>query len=150
MTTTTSRSIRIFGMTIVLALALLSPLALADSGGVPTGVYSVTVTSADVPPDFPPEAANILIGTWTIELSSEGETFVTKDGEAAVEGNYTSSKSHLIMRDVSGPLACLDANGIATGIYQWSLTADELTLTPVLDRCFGRSFVLTLRPMQKL
>jgi hypothetical protein len=73
-----------------------------------------------------------------------------KNGEVVANGTYTSSKSHFVIRDVSGPLACTDARGIATGVYTWSLENNELTFSSVLDRCFGRMFVMTLRPLQQL
>jgi hypothetical protein len=105
---------------------------------------------ADIPPDFPPEAADILVGTWWTEFTEAGTTVITKDGDVVANGRYTTSKSHLVMRDIDGPLACTDAHGIATGVYTWSLENNELALSPVLDRCFGRMFVLTLRPLQQL
>ena len=149
MTTQISRSIKLFSIAMILSVTMLLPTVLAGPAGVPPGAYSVTVTAADIPPGFPPEAAGILVGTWTTEFAENGETYITKDGEPVAEGRYTSSKKHLIMTDLSGPLACTDANGIATGVYTWRLDNDELTMTPVLDRCFGRAFVLSLRPMSK-
>lgn len=115
----------------------------------PAGVYSTTITPADIPPDLPPEVVTILVGQWQIELTADGANIVSKSGEVVVIGRYTASPSHVVLRDQGGPLACFDAPGIATGIYAWSVQSDELTLTPVLDRCFGRQLVLTAHPLQK-
>ncbi|MFL6466457.1 MAG: hypothetical protein ACJ72Z_00715 [Pyrinomonadaceae bacterium] len=150
MTSQISRSITLFSIVIFLSATVFLTAVLAGPGGVPAGAYSVTIAAEDIPPGFPPEAAGILIGTWTTEFTENGETYITKDGESVAEGRYTSSKKHLILTDLSGPLACTDAKGIATGAYTWSLDNNELTMVPVLDRCFGRAFVLSLRPMSRL
>lgn len=120
-----------------------------DFAEVPTGIYTTTITLADFPPGFPPEAIAILVGQWEIELTEDGTNIVTKDGDVVVIGRYTAGRSHVVLRDEEGPLACTDAPGIATGVYTWSFENDELTLTPVLDRCFGRQFVSTVHPLQK-
>ena len=142
--------IKLFTAALLLSLTTFLPTALADKVQIPPGVYSITVTMADIPPDFPPEAAEILVGTWNVELTAEGTTIVTKNGEFVANGVYESSKSHFVIRDIGGPLACLDARGIATGVYTWTLDNDELHLSAVLDRCFGRAFVLNLRSLQRL
>jgi hypothetical protein len=143
-------SIKLISAGLLLSLTVLLPTTLASSGGIAPGVYSVTVTMADIPPGFPPEASEILVGTWNTELTEEGTTIVSKNGAVVATGRYTSNKSHFVMSDLEGPLACTDAKGIATGVYEWTLVGNELTLSTVLDRCFGRNFVLTLRPLQQL
>jgi hypothetical protein len=150
MTTHKNLTIKLIGAVLLLSLTIFLPTALADSAGIPAGSYSSTVTLADIPPEFPPEVAEILVGTWTMELTTAGTTIIYKNGDLVANGRYTSGKSHFIMTDIGGPLACTDAAGIATGIYTWSLVNNELHLTTVLDRCFGRNFVLTLRPLQQL
>ena len=140
----------IITLTLLFCLTTLVPSTMAATSGIPVGSYSTTVTLADIPPDFPPEVADILVGTWVTEFAEDGTTSVRKNGDLVAYGTYTSSKSHFIIRDKGGPLACTDAHGIGTGVYTWSLENNELTLTPVLDRCFGRMFVLTLRPMEQL
>jgi len=135
---------------LLFCLTMLVPGTMAASDGIPVGVYSVEVGLGDIPAEFPPEVADILVGTWTTELTAAGTTVVRKDGELVAYGSYTSSKEHFVIRDKGGPLACTDAHGIGTGVYTWSLGNGELTLIPVLDRCFGRAFVLTLRAMQQL
>lgn len=135
---------------LLFCLTTLVPSLLAASDGVPIGSYSTTVTLADIPPDFPPEVVEILVGTWVTEFTEDGATVVHKNGELVAFGTYTASKSYLVFRDKGGPLACTDAHGIANGIYAWSFENNELTLSTVLDRCYGRMFVLTLRPMQRV
>src|SRR5437867_12511567 len=147
---TKQKSIKLISATLLLSLTLLLPSVLASSNDVPPGIYSVTITLADIPPGFPPEAADILVGTWTVEFGEHGDSYVSKDGELVVLAKYSSSKSHLVTTDIEGPLACTDAPGIRTGVYNWSVLNNELTLSAVLDRCFGRMFVLTLRPLQRL
>ena len=143
-------STKLITAVLLMCLSMLVPSAMADKDGIPAGIYSTTITLADIPPGFPPEVADILVGTRWTELTDSGATVISKNGEVLAKGVYTSSKSHFVIRDISGPLACTDARGIATGVYTWSLENNELTLTPVLDRCFGRMFVLTLRPLQQL
>jgi len=142
-------SVRFITAVVVLTLAALVPSAFASSGQLPPGAYVATVMASDVPPDFPPEVAAILIGTWTTEFTNDGRTVVTKNGEIVVTGSYTSNKSYVVMRDIEGPLACTDDHGIATGVYNWRLAGGQLYMSPVLDRCFGRQFVLTLRPLEQ-
>jgi hypothetical protein len=124
-------------------------LAAVDAPVAPAGIYATTITAGDIPPEFPPEAIPILVGTWQIELTEDGANIVSKDGDVVVVGHYTASPSRLVLKDEEGPLACFDAPGIATGIYNWSSQNDELTLSPVLDRCLGRLIVLTAHPLQK-
>lgn len=140
---------KLISVALLLCLTALTPTALAAPAQIPPGVYSVTITLADIPPDFPPEVAEILVGAWTTEFTASGTTVISKDGEVVAKGRYTSSKSHLVIKDVDGPLACTDARGIATGVYAWSLENNALHLSAVLDRCFGRMFVLTLRPLHQ-
>ena len=143
-------SIRTIVAVLVVTLATLVPVTLAASGQLPPGAYAITITPVDIPPDLPPEAATILIGNWTVRFTDDGSTVVFKDGDVVATGRYTSNKSHLVMRDIDGPLACTDAPGIATGVYTWHLVNGQLHFSAVLDRCFGRQFVLTLRPLQQL
>ena len=119
-----------------------------DQPQVPAGVYTTTITPADIPPEFPPEAIPVLVGTWQVELTEEGANIVSKDGEVVVIGRYTASPSHVVLRDEEGPLACFDGHGIATGVYNWSFQNNELVLTPVLDRCAGRRIVSSAHPLQ--
>jgi len=143
-------STKLIAAALLICLTSLVPRVMADGNGIPAGVYATTITMADIPPGFPPEAAEILVGTWWTELTEAGETVIWRNGEVVANGRYTSSKSHFVIRDISGPLACTDGPGIATGVCTWSTENNEHTLSPVLDRCFGRMFVLILRPLHQL
>jgi hypothetical protein len=123
---------------------------MAQAGGLPPGSYSVTVTLADIPPEFPPEIGALLVGTWVTDFAPDGTTAVSQNGNVVVTGRYRSGSSYFVMTDLDGPMACRDARGIATGVYAWSIENNELHLTTVLDRCFGRMFILTLRPLHQL
>jgi hypothetical protein len=93
----------------------------------------------------------VLVGEWFIEFTEAGSVIVTKTGEGVVVvGRYTSNPARYVTTDLLGLLACIDAPGEATGVYQWAFGDDELTLTLVQDRWDGRAFVLTLHPWQKL
>jgi hypothetical protein len=143
-------STKLITAALLMCMTVLVPSVMAVEDGIPAGVYSTTITLADIPAEFPPEAADILVGVWTTEFTEAGTTVIRKNGDVVANGRYTSSKSYLVMRDISGPLACTDARGIANGVYAWSLENGELHLSTVLDRCFGRMFVLTLQPLQQL
>jgi len=121
----------------------------ADSENVPAGIYTTTITAADIPSDFPPEVIPILVGQWQVALTEDGAEVVSKGDDIVVIGTHRSGPSRLVLHDLEGPLACTDAHGIATGVYAWSFQNDELVLSPVNDRCFGRQFVLTAHPLQK-
>ena len=133
---------------LLIGTCLLVPNADARSGGLPPGTYSATIVEADIPPGFPPEAIPILVGYWELELTEDGATIVTKDGEFVANGRYESNSARFVIRDLGGPLACTDAPGIATGVYDWSLENNELVLSPVHDGCLGRAAVLTAHPLE--
>ena len=63
MTTKLNKSTKLISIVILLTFTLILPGTLANSGGIPTGYYSITIAAADVPPEFPPEVAAILVGT---------------------------------------------------------------------------------------
>ena len=143
---------------IVLSLALLAvlvavnpsvPNAMAHSANLPPGIYTTTLTEADIPDSFPPEYVPILVGVWETEFTENGSYIVSKDGSPAVVGRYNSNPGRIIMTDLQGVLSCTDAPGIATATYRWTVAGDELILTTVNDRCAGRNLVLTAHPLQK-
>lgn len=143
---------------IVLSLALVAvlvvatpsvPNAMAHSANVPPGIYTTTLTEADIPDSFPAEYIPLLVGVWETEFTENGSYIVSKDGSPAVVGRYNSNPSRIIMTDLQGVLSCTDAPGIATATYRWTLAGDELILTTVNDRCPGRNLVLTAHPLQK-
>ena len=142
------------GLSLALVVALVAltasvPNASASSENLPTGIYSTTLTAADIPAEFPPEAVAILVGYWETEFTDSGSYIVTKDGFPVVVGRYNSNPGRVIMTDLQGALSCTDAPGIATATYRWTLSSNDLLLTAVKDRCAGRNLVLTAHPLQK-
>ena len=143
---------------IVLSLALVAvlvavspsvPNVIADSANLPAGIYTTTLTEADIPAEFPPEFIPLLVGVWETEFTDSGSYIVSKDGYPALVGRYNSNPGRIVMTDLQGPLSCTDEPGIATATYRWTLAGDELILTTVNDRCAGRNLVLTAHPLQK-
>ena len=128
---------------------ILLPSAETSSAKLPPGIYTTTITEADVPSSFPPEAIAILVGQWQSEFTEGGAFIVSKDGDIVVIGRYNSNRSRVVLTDLQGAYSCTDAPGIATGIYNWSLENDELVLSAVLDRCAGRQLALTAHPLHK-
>jgi hypothetical protein len=143
---------------IVLSLAMVAmfvvvspsmPNVMAQSANLPSGIYTTTLTEADIPDSFPPEFIPVLVGVWETEFTESGSYIVSKDGYPAVVGRYNSNPGRIVMTDLQGPLSCTDAPGIATATYRWTLAGDVLVLTTVNDRCAGRNLVLTAHPLQK-
>lgn len=91
----------------------------------------------------------MLVGQWDNEFTSSGSVTVYKDKEEVIVGRYVANPARLVTTDLYGLLSCTTVPGEATGVYKWTFDNDELTLEAVLDRCFGRQFVLTLHPWQK-
>jgi hypothetical protein len=142
------------GLSLALVAALLvatvwNSNAMAHSANVPAGIYTTTLTEADIPAEFPPEFIPVLVGDWEVEFSESGSYIVSKDGYPEVVGRYNSNPARIIMTDLQGPLSCTDEPGIATATYRWTLAGDELILTTVNDRCAGRNLVLTAHPLQR-
>ena len=150
MTRQLRKSIKLVSAALLIGITLLLPNVKADSTKLPPGTYTTTITESDVPPYFPPEVIEILVGEWRTEFTAGGTYIVTKDGEIVVVGRYNSNNSRLIMTDLQGVYACTDVPGVATGVYRWSFESNELVLTPVNDRCDGRPVVLTAHSMHKL
>jgi len=115
----------------------------------PNATYAMTLNPGDIPPFFPPEIVDLIVGDYELDLNDPSAYIVRLNGEVVVEGRYTSNPARLVMRDLSGPFACLGEPGIAQGVYGWSLDEDELRLTVVQDHCGGRAFVQTVKPWQK-
>jgi len=149
MTKRLRRSIMFVSAALLVGVTLSLPSAKADSTKLPPGTYTTTIVESDVPPSFPPEAVALLVGEWQIEFTEGGSYIVTKDGDIAVVGRYTSNPSRLVMTDLQGAYACTDAPGIATAVYRWSVENNQLILSAALDRCAGRHVALTSHPLQR-
>ena len=133
----------------ILAAVSASVHAVAESANVPSGIYTTTLTEADILAVFPPELVPLLAGDWEVEFTESGSYIVSKDGFPAVVGRYNSNPGRIVMTDLQGPLSCTDQPGIATATYRWTFSSGELLLTSVNDRCPGRNLVLTAHTLQK-
>ena len=137
----------------VIALVVIVMLTFTSAGAtprqLPPGTYSATIVAEDVPPFFPPEVVEIFVGHWENELTPDGGVIVYKDGDVVAVGRYVANPARFVTTDLYGSLSCTEVPGEATGVYKWMFSDDELMLDVVLDRCFGRQFVLTLHPWQK-
>jgi hypothetical protein len=139
-------------LTFVISLVTLSvslPTVSASSTNLPAGTYATTLLAEDIPTEFPPDVAQLLVGNWEIEFTEDGSYIVNKEGFPVVVGRYNSNPSRIIMTDLEGALSCTDQPGIATGTYRWTSSSNDLLLTTVNDRCAGRNLVLTAHPLQK-
>jgi hypothetical protein len=122
----------------------------AAAAALPNAIYTMTLTPADMPEFFPPEAVEMLTGTWELDFTDPRSYSVRLDGVVLIFGRFTATPTRLIMRDLGGPLACLEEPRHAQGVYEWTLSDDGLVLSVVTDHCAGRPFVLTVLPWQKL
>jgi hypothetical protein len=110
----------------------------------PTGTYATAITIDDIPASFPfpPEA---FAGQWQVEFTPAGSVIVSRNGELAAVGHYSSNSAVVEMTDVLGPYAC--EQRVETGRHRWTREDGELVLTPEADLCDGRVAVLTARPL---
>jgi hypothetical protein len=148
-----SLRILLFLVPVILLLLTVARAPLSAEAGpaqIPTGLYSTTITPADLPPNYPPEFVPLTTGQYELEFSETGSLVITKEGETVVVARYTSNPARLIITDLEGPFACVHQQpGATTGVFQWAFAANELTLTVVHDSCVGRPEVLTSSPLQK-
>jgi uncharacterized protein (TIGR03437 family) len=118
-------------------LLVVAGLAAAQSP-LPLGTYTIKVTASDNPPE------SFLIATWDQTLLEGNRYRVLRNGVLALEGVYVVTSEQIVFDEGRGPYACA---GDGSGTYRWTLNGNKLTLTAVTDRCAGRRFVLTLRPL---
>lgn len=89
-------------------------------------------------------------GDWKMEIQSEeGISIVVKasikddgtytidfgnDGQVEINGEYRLKGDHMVIKDVSGTLACTTGQGI----YKYTVSATSLTMEKVKDDCENR------------
>ena len=107
-----------------------------DDPVVPVGVYTVSISEADLPTDLPGGAA--LRGQWTLTLNEDGTyTVARQDVGVMAVGTYEVDGATLTLSGWGGLIACdageaAGAGGEAAGAsYAWELDGQELTLTPI-------------------
>lgn len=145
-----SRGIMWLGVAIVAMVGiLLITLAVnAQPQAFETGQYATTILSSDLPEGYPLELAPLTVGGYVIDYMDDGTFVVIKDGTEVIQGRYQANPARLVMTDESGPFSCFEP-GTETGVYEWSLANDTLTLTPTNDRCIARVTVLAAKPFTK-
>jgi len=134
-------------VTLALSFGSLAACSSAPSAP-PPATYTTTLVEADVPSEFPEDVRDLLLGTWELALGNDNRYQVSKDGNLMLEGHYASTKDQIALTDEGGPAACLEP-GQETGTYKWSVNGQTLTLTPMDDKCGGRSLVLTTHSLTK-
>lgn len=70
--------------------------------------------------------------TWDVREDSILARHPRYDG--TVHADYTAMETTIELTDNSGPFACPGK----TGVYEWDITDDVLTLTLVSDECLSR------------
>jgi hypothetical protein len=101
-----------------------------------------------------------LAGTWRIELLPAPETRGTeerryegrvwRDNALYVErSQITATATQLTFGKEGGAHSCTDL-GYGSGVYEWKLRTNELTLTPISDPCAHRRQVVSTHALQKI
>jgi hypothetical protein len=106
---------------------------------------SITTSLAVAASSFP--GGDYVAGQVMLHFDQSGHMRLTKGKQALVDGTFTVQADHISLTDKSGPMAC--AKGEETGVYQWKLEHDALTLTKVEDACDGRSGDLVAQPWKR-
>lgn len=96
---------------------------------------AVTTSPVFADTDFP--GGNYAAGQIVLHFEPSGHMRLTKDDQVLVDGTFAVQADRISLTDKSGPMAC--EKGQETGVYQWKLEHDALTLTKVDDACDGRS-----------
>ncbi len=75
---------------------------------------------------------------WEVVFADQGRFRVTRNGKAAVEGQYASTTDRVVLSNETGPDSC----GEESGTYTWKRDGDILTLMAVEELCDGRRNVM--------
>lgn len=119
-----------------------------DTPDSPAGVYNLTVSRGDIPPEMAggPE----LIGQWRIEFVPDGTYNLGRlDVGVIVSGSYEVEGATVTLVDEAGLLACGGGQDedLATATYAWELDNETLRLTPIEERCETRRLLLSTRSL---
>lgn len=131
----------------VVATAVSSAPAVGqDDEPTPSGIYSVTIGRADLPPGLAGGPA--LIGQWTLTLDEGGTYEVARQDVGVVaSGAYELSGATLTFTDWTGIVCGGSGDGDASGAsYAWEAAGEALTLTPIQETCGERRILLNTRP----
>lgn len=111
-----------------------------DLGDFPVGSLEIVVEQGDAPAAF-------LEGHWTMEIQSDGDSFVTHESSGGVIGEVSVDGDEITLKDLGGELACTSPT--ASGTYSWTETDATVTFSVVSDGCDGRRFVMLYGPWNK-
>lgn len=138
------------GLGLIVAAVILMTVSVANARArhIEPGAYAITILPSDLPPNYPPQFAELTPGNYIIEFRQNGDIFGYKEGVEVVYGRYFDFPGRVVFRDVSGPFACFEP-GTVVGLYNWSQSGDELTLTPERERCIARQAVFNAKPLVK-
>jgi hypothetical protein len=111
------------------------------------GDYTMTISVADLPDDFPSDRHDGLVGAWRMAFHGGNHFVVHYEGEEVIQGSYQLNGDQLVFGDdETGLYVC---NIAAT--YTWTLSGDQLILTGAgEDPCGARPFVLTTHPWTRV
>lgn len=135
---------------LTVAFAWPAPAIGQDDPAAPTGVFTVSIAEADLPPDLP--GGSVLRGQWTLTLNEDDTyTVARQDVGVIAAGTYEVDGATLTFAGWGGLIACGAAEAASTGeepagaSYAWELNGEELTLTPIQDTCQDRRVLFGTR-----
>jgi hypothetical protein len=132
--------------TVVLALPVIALFQEVSEPQPLTGVYTVTVTRRDVPPNL--SGGPALVGLWNITFNGDGTyTLARQDVGEVVSGTFEAAEATLSFNSWSGIVGCVIEEGGDPATYAWRIEDDALTLTPITDSCTERLTLLTTRSL---
>lgn len=133
----------------MVALALPAFALLQDEAATQplTGVFTVTISRDDVPPNLPGGPA--LAGLWNLTFNGDGTyTLARQDVGPVVTGTFEAGEVNLTFKEWKGIVGCdISPDGGQDVTYAWKKEEDRLTLTPITDTCTERLTLLTTRPL---
>ncbi len=109
----------------------------------PPTIAGSTLTTTVTPEEAMPDSG--AHGNWEIMLADDGTFAVRHDGTADVEGTYMIDGDRVTFTDTSGEFMC----DPVTGVYRWSISGDQVTMSVVDDACDGRITVLTAHSLTR-
>lgn len=111
----------------------------------PSGIYTVTISTDDVPPGLAGGPA--LIGQWTLTFNKDGTYVVARQDVGAIAtGHFAINGATLTFDGWAGIIACGGEDPASGGAsYGWQIDGDQLQLTPVQDTCAERQILLSTR-----
>jgi hypothetical protein len=111
-----------------------------------SGVFSVTITSDDIPRNMAGGPA--LSGLWNMTFNSDGTfSLARQDVGQIVNGTFEAQEATLSFTEWQGLVGCPIAEGDEPATYAWREEDETLTLTSIDDTCAERLTLLTTRSM---